>query len=169
MTKTGRLSSVVPAALLAGLLAACATSGAGTGSTLQGDVRATLSWQSTGGHDGTITAQLSTGETFTGRYFQISRDIRVDDLAPLWRGWGWPRSGWGMPWGPWHDWGYWGPSTGFVTSYSGRVVANLEGPNQTHMRCRFFLQNPASGMAGGGMGTCQLPDGKAIDATFPPG
>lgn len=114
-----------------------------------------------------MTAQISTGETYAGRYFQISSETRVDDLAPLWRGWGWPRSGWGMFWGPWRDWDYWGPSQGFVTSYSGRVVANLDGPNGTHIRCRFVLQSPSSGMSGGGLGTCQMPDGKIFDATFP--
>ncbi|MHB1207482.1 MAG: hypothetical protein ACYCZX_18090 [Rhodospirillaceae bacterium] len=149
------------------MLTACETTGIGTGSTLQGDVHATLSWHSTGGHSGDITAQLNTGEVFSGRYFQISRETRVDELSPLWDGWGWPRNGWGMYWGRWGNWGYWGPSTGFVTTYSGRVVANLSGPNDTHMRCRFFLQYPASGMAGGGQGTCQLPNGTVIDTTFP--
>ena len=38
-----------------------------------------------------------------------------------------------------------------MTTYTGRVVANLEGPNGTHMRCRFDLMRPSSGMAGGGL------------------
>jgi hypothetical protein len=145
-------------------LAACATSGIGTGSTLGGDLKATLSWQSKGGHSGSINAALSNGENYAGTYFQITHDTRVEDLSPLWNGW--PHRWWNV-WDRWNDWGPWRPTPSFVTTYSGRVVANLEGPNGTHMRCRFFLQRPASGMSGGGQGTCQLPGGGTIDATFP--
>jgi hypothetical protein len=107
-----------------------------------------------------MTAMLSTGETYAGMYFQITSETRIDDLSPLWVGWA----------RPWADWPYWGlePGPQFITDYSGRVVANLEGPNGTHMRCRFQLIRPAAGMAGGGQGLCQLPDGAPIDATFPP-
>jgi hypothetical protein len=112
-----------------------------------------------------MTARLSDGQTYTGTYFQITSDTRVDELSPLWSGWDSPR--WGSWWGvgPWRSWE---PTTGFVTTYSGRVVANLEGPNGTHMRCRLDLISPASGMAGGGQGRCQLPSGDTIDTRFPP-
>jgi hypothetical protein len=36
------------------------------------------------------------------------------------------------------------------------------------MRCRFTLMQPSSGMAGGGTGRCQLPNGAVIQADFPP-
>ena len=58
-----------------------------------------------------------------------------------------------------------GPS--FITHYTGRVVANLSAPSGVHMRCNFQLASPDAGMAGGGAGQCQMPDGKTIDATFP--
>ena len=155
-------------------LAACApaiTSGVGVASTPAGDLRATMSWQSNGGRSGVMTAQLNNGESYTGRYFQITQDTRVADLDPLWVGWGRPhfyggwrgRRGFGGFGG---GWDYWGPQSAFVTTYSGRVVANLEGPNGTHMRCHFDLMNPTSGMPGGGQGSCQTPGGQTIDATF---
>ncbi len=164
-------------------LAACApTSGVGVASTPAGDLRANMTWQSNGGRSGVMTAQLSNGESYSGRYFQISHDTEVTDLDPLWVGWGPPYGGprWGgrfgygfgggfgrhRGWAGWGGWGYWGPQTTFVTTYSGRVVANLEGPNNTHMRCTFDLRNPSYGMPGGGMGGCQLPSGQTIDATF---
>ena len=51
----------------------------------------------------------------------------------------------------------------------GCLVANLAGPNGTHMRCRMDLMNPASGMAGGGQGQRQLPSGDSIDTKFTAG
>jgi hypothetical protein len=47
------------------------------------------------------------------------------------------------------------------------VVANLGAPGGEHMRCKFQLAHPSEGMAGGGRGQCQMPDGKTIDANFP--
>jgi len=35
------------------------------------------------------------------------------------------------------------------------------------MRCHFTLMSPTSGMAGGGLGECQLPTGTIIQAQFP--
>jgi hypothetical protein len=100
---------------------------------------------------------LSTGESFTGSYFQITRNTRVNTLGPLWIGWG-PRFG---------AWGYWGPMDQFVTEYSGRIVSNLAAADGSHMRCRFTLARPSLGMAGGGLGQCELPNGTVIDAMFP--
>jgi hypothetical protein len=55
-----------------------------------------------------------------------------------------------------------------ITHYSGQVLANLQGP-RGFMRCDFRLMRPSYGMAGGGMGQCQLPSGTIIQAQFPPG
>jgi hypothetical protein len=106
-----------------------------------------------------MTATESDGKTFSGQFFQITSDTTVDTLGPLWAGWGpgWRRNGW-------YDWNA-GPE--FVTHYSGRVVANLATPDGAHMRCKFQLIHPSDGMAGGGRGACQMPDGNTIDATFP--
>jgi len=142
-------------------LTACTTMGTGVGSTRVGDVRAVLSWEASGARTGMMTAMLSTGETYAGMYFQITSDTRVDGLGPLW-------VGWARPWTGWPYWGLADPGPQFITYYSGRVVANLEGPNGAHMRCSFRLIRPAAGMAGGGLGQCQLPSGEVIDATFPP-
>ena len=140
-------------------LGACTTTGIGSGSTRGNDVTATFAWKSTDDHSGELTANLNNGESFTGQYFQITSESRVEELGPLWGGWR----------GGWNGWAYWNrtPSDAFVTHYSGKVVANLAGPDAEHMRCRFSLIRPAAGLAGGGEGKCQLPSGKNIDATFP--
>ena len=162
------MTRTLSAALLVGLLAlaGCTTAGTGFGSG-RGGTSATFSWQSSDSRSGTMTAQVSNGDTYSGRYFQITRETLVNDLDPLWMGWRRPWRGWRY-WGP----GYWGDDWGprFITEYSGRVLANLQGPGGQFMRCRFRLIRPPSGMIGGGEGQCQLPDREdTIHATFPPG
>jgi hypothetical protein len=147
--------------LLAMIAAGCTTMGTGFGSTPSGASPTTFNWKSSNGVSGTMNAAMSDGTTYSGQYFQITRDTTVDSVAPLWDGW---HSGW-------RDAGYWGagPSSDFITHYSGRVVANLASSSATHLRCKFQLVHPSEGMAGGGSGECQLPDGKTIDASFPTG
>jgi hypothetical protein len=164
--KSHRLQ-LVPA-LLAAIAAGCTTMGTGVGSTLSGGSSTTFSWKSSDGVSGTMTATVSGGQTYSGQYFQITKDTTVDGIGPLWYpGWG-GRGGWGGRVG-WGGWGYWDadPSPDFITHYSGQVVANLAASNGTHMRCQFRLVHPSDGMNGGGAGQCQLPDGTTIDTNFP--
>jgi hypothetical protein len=138
--------------------AACTTTGAGTGTTRGDDKPVNFSWTSDNPVSGTMTATLANGESFTGKFFQVTSDTQVDRLSPLWIGWRSHR-----------DWPFWGIDAGpdFVKHYSGRVLANLEGPSGEHMRCSFRLIEPANGMTGGGTGRCQAPSGQTVDATFP--
>jgi hypothetical protein len=145
--------------LLAIVAAGCTTMGTGFGSAPSGASPTTFSWKSSDGVSGTMNATMSDGTIYSGQYFQITRQTTVDSVVPLWEGW---HSGWGGA----ANWDA-GPSPAFITHYSGRVVANLASPNAIHMRCKFQLANPSNGMAGGGTGQCQLPDGKTIDASFP--
>ena len=141
-----------------GAVAACTTMGTGVGNARNGgDVNANFAWKSTDDRTGTLTANLSNGDSFSGPFFQVTQDTRVETLAPLWNGWGRPWRG--RYWGPY-------PDSAFVTHYSGRVVANLADGAGEHMRCHFTLMHPQNGMAGGGAGECQLPSGQTIDATF---
>ncbi|MGN6057613.1 MAG: hypothetical protein ACTHOI_03420 [Sphingomicrobium sp.] len=148
-------------------VAGCTTTGIGTGQGMNG-LGATFTWTETGGTRGTMVAQLSNGEVFQGPMFQVTQEARID-YDPLWYGWG-PGWGWGGGWGGrrwgwgWGGWGPWGPDT--ITQYSGQVLANLQGPGG-FMRCHFTLMSPSSGMAGGGVGQCQLPTGAIIHAQFP--
>ena len=152
-------------------IAACTTTGFGTGQTNNGNVTANFSWTENAGTHGTMLANLSNGQTYQGQFFQITQESRVDDYGPLWNGWG-PGYGWGGGWGGrgwgygWGGWGAWGPYNETITHYSGQVLANLQGPSG-FMRCHFTLQSPSSGMAGGGLGQCQLPTGLLINAQFP--
>jgi hypothetical protein len=140
--------------------AGCATMGTGAGATPSGADPVTFTWKgSTASDSGTMTASLSDGTTYTGQYFQITRNTTVDSLGPLWVGW---HGRWGGL-----GWDDWGADDSFITQYTGRVAANLGAPSGAHMRCKFQLADPTDGMSGGGRGQCQMPDGKTIDATFP--
>jgi len=146
--------------LAGGLAAACTTMGVGTGLTRGGGSPVDFTWSSDNSTSGTMTAKLEkTGQSFDGKFFQVTSPTRIDDVQPLFIGWH----------RRWSDWPYWGPDYGssFATHYSGRVLANLTSTDGEHMRCSFRLVHPMSGMAGGGQGRCQVPDGKTIDTTFP--
>lgn len=161
-----RFMPVAAAVTLA--LAGCATTTAGMGG---GDLHAKsgpelpvlFSWTSPdGGISGNMVATLPNA-TFTGPFVQMTGETRREVLSPLWVGW---NEGW-------NDWPYWtrdslGPydAVRFTRSYSGKVVANLRDDGGRFMRCRFHLDDPARGMAGGGLGECQLAGGRTVDAVI---
>ena len=73
--------------LLAAIAAGCTTMGTGYGSSPSGSSPVTFNWKSSDGVSGTMNATLSDGTTYSGQYFQITRDTTVDSVAPLWVGW----------------------------------------------------------------------------------
>ena len=167
-----RIIPLGAAAISVAALTACAPiNGFGTGQSVVGNVGAQFSYTQTGPARGTMVASLTNGQVYQGVFFQI-RSESVVDYDPLWDGWGpgyrwgrgWSGRGWGSRWG---GWGPWGPSMETITHYSGQVLANLQGPGG-YMRCNFALMRPRSGIAGGGIGQCQLPTGAIIHAQFPP-
>ena len=143
--------------LIVGLAAGCATTmRTGSGSAVSGENPMKFRWTSSGNVSGSLTATFASGETFTGRFFQVTSSL-TDELGPQ---------------GPiWHQEGPYdvGPGLQYIPHYTGRVVANLSQSDGAQMRCRFKLMRPVDGMAGGARGECQLPDGLNVDAQFPPG
>jgi hypothetical protein len=159
---TGTIDPTPRAALwaaVAGLslvLLACTTMGAGSGSLSPGNSPVAFTWTSKdGGNTGTMSATLEDGTTFNGPFLQVTQNLRADSFEPMWRGW---RRGWG-DWGPRADWLS-------ATNYSGKVVANLQSADNQRLRCRFDLNRPVDGMAGGGQGECQFGGGRTVDAVF---
>ena len=151
-------SKALGAAVLMGLaLGACTTLGTGIGSTESGGEPVSFAWKSTdGGVTGTMSATVGAGSVFTGPYLELTQaSITPQFFAPIWMGWN--------PY--WNDWPY--GLNGSTTTYTGKAVANLQGPDSQRMRCRFDLNDPVAGMGGGGQGKCQVAGGATIDATFP--
>jgi len=165
MNKPRILTSIFLGALAGAIvLSGCETQSAGTGS---GNVRGTrkpvaFTWQSSDSDSGNITATFGTGRVFKGRYVQITSDTRVEELDPLWDGWGKPYRR--------ASWRYWNADSksDFLRTYRGDVLANLQSEDGEHMRCRFNLLSPQRGMTGGGEGRCQLSESnQEIRAEFP--
>ncbi len=120
-----------------------------------------FSWESKGDPThGNIQAQLPDGTEFEGTYLQVTSEATATDYGPYYSVWGDPM--WGPAW-------YAGPAGGFVTAYSGQVVAHLRAQNGTRMRCKFVLREPLTGMGGGGQGDCQLSSNQSVfDAQLNP-
>ena len=153
-----RSKGIAAALCMALALGACTTMGTGTGSTVQGNSPVSFAWKSKdGGVTGTMTATLSTGSVYTGPYLELTQTSQTPDFSPMWVGW--------SPY--WNDWQFGLSPMANTTTYTGKVVANLQGPDSQHMRCSFNLNNPMAGMGGGGQGKCQVAGGPTVDATFP--
>jgi hypothetical protein len=157
MRRAGGFAALAGAALALG---ACTSMGVGSGSLKPDNTPVAFSWTSKdGGTTGTMTATAGTAGVFSGPFVQVTSSVRTEVLEPMWRGW---RRGW-------DDWRYFGPypATAFSTIYSGKVIANLAGPDAQPLRCRFHLNDPAAGMKSGGQGECQFNGGRTVDAVFP--
>ena len=151
--------SVLPIAVLLSLLpAGCVTQGVGTAQGVSAPLGATLNWRATGANQGTMRATLSDGRVYDGQFFQITQQTEIDSIQPLWNGWDDYRHSTGSM--------HWNASPQFLTHYSGKVLANLQGAGGA-MRCRFILRQPSGGMTGGGQGRCQLSDGTRFRAQLP--
>ena len=148
----------IPLAAIAALaISACTSTSDGLELALDDAADVTFNWRSSDASSGVLTAALTGDRQFSGPYFRITKDTRSDELAPLWDGWTASR-----------DWQHWQPGPEFLERYGGKVLASLSTPGGERMRCRFHFADPASGMAGGGEGKCQLADGATLHAAFPP-
>lgn len=158
ITSTRRAAVLATFATLAVSMLACTSMGVGSGSLSPDNTPVTFNWISKdGGNTGTMSAGLDNGVAFSGPFLQVTSTVRVDPLEPLWHGW---RRGWA-------DWGYGDPASAFSTDYSGKVIANLQGPDDQRLRCRFRLNDPVGGMGSGGQGECQFNGGRTVQAVFP--
>jgi hypothetical protein len=126
-----------------------------------------LHFRSEGDGRGTIRMKLGDGgEAFEGTYVQVSSDTPADVVQPIILAWAptWTAHGWGVRSDPWME-GITGIA-GFLRHYDGKIVAALEGEQQT-MRCRFDLIDPEKGVRGGAAGSCQLSGGGTISVPRP--
>ena len=135
-------------ATLAICVTGCTTVGTGAGNLRSSHAPVVFSWQSTDSVSGSMTATLADGRSYTGPYFQITSEMRTDNLS----------------FGGWRHWRE--PSTGYTTYYSGQAMAYLKSADDSRMRCSFMLIHPARGFCGGAQGECELPDKNMIDVSL---
>jgi hypothetical protein len=152
--------AMLVAGIAAAMLIACTTTGIGSGALAPGNTPVAFSWTSKdGGNTGTMSASLGQDGTYTGPFLQVTSTMQTQGDESLWAG-----SQGGLA-----NSDYWDefPGITFTTTYSGKVVANLRGPDAQHLRCSFDLNSPPAGMEGGGQGQCQLGNGRTVGAVFP--
>ena len=116
---------------------------------------------------GRLKTKLPDGESFEGRYHEITKTATVseyDDVYDAWYAdpWTGPTWYWGGTW-PYYD-----TVEEFITRNTGKVVATLDGDRGDKMRCHFTLDDPDRGIKGGGTGECQLSNGERITSRFEP-
>ena len=158
MNRTLPLSALVATAMVA----ACTSMGSGAGTLTPGGNAVAFAWDSKdGGITGDMSAVLSDGAKFSGPFVQITSPLEPEELERSW-------PGWNAGWKDWYYPGYWGqtPESAPMFYYSGKVLASLKGPSSQQLRCHFHLNQPDTGMRGGGEGQCQLTGGQTISATF---
>jgi hypothetical protein len=168
MTQTGARTITLTALLCVGIaLSACTALGTGNGALSPGGAPVTFAWTSThAGMSGTMRATLANGETFTGPFLEASREVGNEDEDIFSESFerGWVEFGSDLP--HWDGWGAY--PNDLEAQYSGSVVVNLQAADGQRMRCRFQLDMPTEGLTGGGHGTCQLNNGRSVNAVFPP-
>jgi hypothetical protein len=143
------------------VLGACTSMGGGSGYSAPGNKAVSFSWKSDdgSGSSGRMSATLADGTIFSGDYVEITRQAASPDVEPEWNRWDRGVSDLATEEEM--------PTFGASTLYTGRVLANLRDADGQRMRCRFHLNIPSQGMAGGGQGKCDLKNGESIDAVFP--
>jgi hypothetical protein len=153
-------------------LGACATQGIGAGELRAlepGDAEGlpvgpvAFRWHSEGPNStqGTITAVLPDGRSFTGWYREPTSTLETYQAA--WRS---EQPGPSLPsyavsGEPFFVAGL--PTDHAPKEYSGRLLAQLRASDASVMRCWFRLDRPSRGPAGGGEGTCSLPNGEVVE------
>lgn len=123
------------------MLAAC--SGTMMGMIQQNGETVSLQFKDNGFGSGRITTTLSDGETFQGKFVEASSSGFST---------GFSTGG--------------GSSFGTVALYSGNIDAVLFGDKGHTMKCKFRAADSSIGLPSGGVGMCQVSDGRVIDVQF---
>lgn len=122
----------------------------------------TFHFRSESGDRGTVRVNLGDGgEAFEGTYVEVSSNTQTEVVQPIILAWAptWTKQRPFLYPDPWME-----DITGiasFVRHYTGKLVAALEGEQQT-MRCRFDLVDPEKGVRAGASGDCQLSGGGTV-------
>jgi hypothetical protein len=159
--RTGRITLRGLVVALSALLAGCSSTGyLGGLLTAPGRPQSPVefNWTADSSRRGTITATLPTGERFTGKFVQVTREVPDPELVPMVG----PiagftdavaREGGTTPQNVWTN----AVDIGsFREEYANRIVATLFGDKGNAMRCGFRLFDAGKGFSGGGTGGCQI-------------
>jgi hypothetical protein len=125
-----------------------------------------FSWTADSSRRGTIAATLPTGERFTGKFVQVTREVPDTELVPMVG----PIAGFSDAVAreggatPQNVWTSAVDINSFREEYANRIVATLFGDKGNAMRCGFRLFDAGKGFPGGGTGGCQISYGNGTIA-----
>ena len=105
----------------------------------------------------TATATTSDGEVFTGRVVQNIEKTNSTSSDLIWDSSKKTKHGWSTQIRDGSD---------SSTSYRSDAQAVLNGNRGHSMTCDFRLANPEAGIDGGGVGQCQISDGRKVPVQF---
>lgn len=105
----------------------------------------------------TATAMTSDGEIFTGRVVQNIEKTNSTSSDTIWDSSKKTKHGWSTQFRDGAD---------SSTSYRSDAQAVLNGNRGHSMTCDFRLANPEAGIDGGGVGQCQISDGRRVPVQF---
>jgi hypothetical protein len=169
--RAGRITLRGLTVALSALLAGCSSTGTGyLGGMLTAPGRPVspveFNWTADSSRRGTIAAALPTGERFTGKFVQVTREVPDTELVSMVG----PIAGFtdavaregGT--GSQDVWTNAVEIGSFREEYANRIVATLFGDKGNAMRCGFKLFDPEKGFPGGGTGGCQISYGNGTIA-----
>ena len=145
---TGKIVMISIFTFLIVLLSAC--SGKMQGIVQQGGESVRFEFKDTTLGYGKIKAILLNGETFKGKFIEESSSSSGTGFGTTWSG--------GTT--------IYGTTFGVVESYTGNINAVLFGNKKHTMKCKFRVSDPNIGLPSGGVGVCQISDGRVIDVQF---
>lgn len=116
----------------------------------EGGESVSFQFEDTGFGYGKLRTTLSDGETFEGKFVEESS-------SSVGVGFGTASS---------RSTTVYGTAFGTVESYSGNIEAVLFGNKNHTMKCRFRASDSTMGLPSGGIGMCQVSDGRVIDVQF---
>ncbi len=145
-TRNGAL--FIALALFSGLLSGCA--GSMRGMIRQDGHAVNIQFDDTGFGYGKLSATLPDGEIFEGKFVEESSTGLVT-------GFGTAKSGVSTA----H-----GTTFAVVEGYSGNIEGVLFGNKGHTMKCHFRAVDSSMGLPSGGVGMCEVSDGRVIDVQF---
>jgi len=148
MNLSRKFSVALFSILVAVLLSACA--GTMRGMVQQSGDSVSLHFEDTGFGYGQLKTTLPDGETFQGKFVEESSTSFGTGFGTAWSG---------------NTTGY-GTTFGTVESFSGNIEAVLFGDRKHTMKCCFRAADSMMGLPSGGIGMCQVSDGRVIDVQF---
>jgi hypothetical protein len=104
--------------------------------------------------NGEMQAWLPRGKVYSGQFAQLRAQLDTNTEGTYFIAWSYPK---------WADDPWYGKLPAAYTGVNtAKVMARLESPEHSLLRCKFELRRPDAGLAGGASGQCQIAEDQSI-------